>query len=560
MKIKRGLAVGMALLLLLVIGFQSASAQTYRFQVERSTADVYVNSDGSVRVDYTYVFVNDPSADPIDFVDVGLPTNSYSLSNVSADVNGVRISKIEESPYVKPGVALGLGANAIRPGEKGTVRVSITGIGRMLYKTNKVENVQEPYASFQFSPNSFGAEFTRGTTDMTVTLHLPPGMNPEEPRWFTPQSWPGNSEPTSAYDDQGGIFYRWQASNANSYTQYIFGSAFPARLVPESVLVTEPVVNISSQTFDSLCPFLFCAGFFGFMALTVWGSITADRKRRMQYLPPKISLEGNGIKRGLTAVEAAILMEQPLDKVLSMILFGLVKKGGAQVVTKDPLKIVKLDNPEYELYTYEKEFLAAMTADTKTKTRQGLQQMMVGLVREVSEKMRGFSRKETVAYYQEIMRRAWEQMTAANAPEVQMKAFDEAMEWSMLDRKYEERSRDVFGPRPVYVPMWWGRYDPGFGRSASTLSAPKQVGSAPGSSNLPSLPGADFAASVASGIQNFSSNVVGDIGNFTSGVTNTTNPVPKPTSSGRSGGGGGRSCACACACAGCACACAGGGR
>jgi hypothetical protein len=430
----------------------------------------------------------------------------------------------------------------------------------MLYKTNKVENVQEPYTSFQFSPNSFGSEYARGSTNITVTIHLPPGMNPEEPRWFTPQSWPGVAEPVSGYDDQGGIFYRWQASNANSYTQYIFGGAFPARLVPETALVSEPVVNISSQTFDALCPFIFCAGFFGFIGLTIYGSITADRKRRMQYLPPKISLEGNGIKRGLTAVEAAILMEQPLDKILSMILFSVVKKGGAQVVSKDPLKIEKLPSPSFELYEYENNFIVAMTEDNKAETRKGLQQMMVALVRSVSEKMRGFSRKETVAYYQEIMRRAWEQMTAAGTPEVQMKTFDEAVEWTMLDRKYEERSRTVFGPRPIFVPMWWGRYDPGFGRSASTFSAPAQVGSAPGSSNLPSLPGADFAASVASGIQNFSSNVVGDITNFTTGVTGATNPVPKPTSSGRSGGGGGRSCACACACAGCACACAGGGR
>jgi len=30
--------------------------------------------------------------------------------------------------------------------------------------------------------------------------------------------------------------------------------------------------------------------------------------------PPKISIEGHGIKRGLTAVEAAILMEEPLDR------------------------------------------------------------------------------------------------------------------------------------------------------------------------------------------------------------------------------------------------------
>jgi hypothetical protein len=59
--------------------------------------------------------------------------------------------------------------------------------------------------------------------------------------------------------------------------------------------------------------------------------------------------------------------------------------------------------------------------------------------------------------------------------------------------------------------------------------------------------------------------VVGNITNFTSKITEATNPVPKSTSTyagGSRGGGssGGHSCACACACAGCACACAGGGR
>ena len=59
----------------------------------------------------------------------------------------------------------------------------------------------------------------------------------------------------------------------------------------------------------------------------------------MQYLPPKISIEGHGIKRGLTAVEAAIVMEQPMDKVLTMILFGVIKKSAASVKSREPLDV-----------------------------------------------------------------------------------------------------------------------------------------------------------------------------------------------------------------------------
>jgi hypothetical protein len=186
--------------------------------------------------------------------------------------------------------------------------------------------------------------------------------------------------------------------------------------------------------------------------------------------------------------------------------------------------------------------------------------MTIKLVNAVSEKMKGFSRKETVAFYKNIMERAWQQIAAADTPEVQSKLFDEAMEWTMLDKDYDERTRRTF-TGPVFVPMWWGRYDPGYGRSTGT-SGPVSVGT-PTPTSMPSsrptgLPGADFAASVVGGVQNFSQKVIGNVGDFTSRVTNKTNPPPPPSrsSGGRSGGG----CACACACAGCACACAGGGR
>jgi hypothetical protein len=154
---------------------------------------------------------------------------------------------------------------------------------------------------------------------------------------------------------------------------------------------------------------------------------------------------------------------------------------------------------------------------------------------------------------------------------MKMQQFDDAMDWTMLDRRFNDRTRDVFGPRPVIVPTWWGRYDPsygrgGFGQAASSGPTVSTAGNRPPQGvSLPSLPGADFAASMVGGMQSFASNVVGDLTSFTGGVTQKTNPAPKTTSSGGrggggGGGGGGRSCACACACAGCACACAGGGR
>jgi hypothetical protein len=190
--------------------------------------------------------------------------------------------------------------------------------------------------------------------------------------------------------------------------------------------------------------------------------------------------------------------------------------------------------------------------------------MTVNLVKLVGDKMKGFSRKETADYYKGIMERAWQQIETAGTPEVKSQMYEESLEWTMLDKDYDQRTRRTF-TGPIFVPMWWGRYDPGYRPSGtSSVGGLKPTISVPGSSGggRVSIPGSAFAASVVTGVQGFSSRVLGDVRTFTSGVTNRTNPVPKSTSSSgwKGGSGGGRSCACACACAGCACACAGGGR
>ncbi len=86
----------------------------------------------------------------------------------------------------------------------------------------------------------------------------------------------------------------------------------------------------------------------------------------MAYLPPKMKIEGHGIKRGLTAVEAAILMEQPMDKIMTMILFGTLKKEAAVVTQQEPLKLEVVDPLPEKLHPYEVEFLEAFKlSDTK---------------------------------------------------------------------------------------------------------------------------------------------------------------------------------------------------
>jgi hypothetical protein len=536
----------------------SALAQSLSFQLTQETIHVFWNEDGTESIDYTFLFKNETWGSPIDYVDIGLPSQDYELSSVFANVDGQPLTDIGDSTYVDYGIYLGLGADAIQPGKTGLVHAFIGTIRHVLYPDDQ----DKVYTSAVFYPTRFDSTFVNGVTDLTVTFHLPPGLKPEEPRWHSSQySIP--SDPAAGFDDNGRITYTWHVPGAYADQVYSFGASFPSQAVPAGAIVRpnpfQPVVNF----FQGLLDFLPALGCFGFIGLIIWASTVGERRRKLQYLPPKISIEGHGIKRGLTSIEAAILMEQPMDKILTMILFSVIKKGAARVVSREPIKLEITDPLPEGLHEYETDFLKAFESNRKASQRKELQSTMVNLVKAISQKMKGFSRKETIAYYREIIERAWAQVEAADTPEVKSQKFDEVMEWTMLDRHYDDRTRRAFHDGPVFVPIWWGSYSPSFSSSGlSAASGGTGTASPSTPASLPHLPGSDFAASVVNGVQSFSSKVIGNVNDFTGGVTNQTNPVPKSSSSGGSSwrGGGGGGCACACACAGCACACAGGGR
>lgn len=547
------------ILLVLIFSFpSSAQAQNYYFQLEENIVHVYWNEDGTMSLVYNLKFYNDPSGHAIEYVDLGLPNYNFDEYTITADVDGKPVD-ISSSDYEGggSGVAIVLGSSAIQPGQRGTVRVFVPTVRDVLFE----DDDDNTYASAVFAPTWFGSKYVYGDTDIEVTYHLPPGVQPDEPRWHAaPSGFP--EEPLAGHDSDGRITYTWRNPNASGDTKYKFGASFPAVYVPTDSVAIATVYDRTGIDEDAVFGFLCFGSVFGFIALiTVLGAVSG-RKRKMKYLPPKIRIEGHGIKRGLTAIEAAVLMEHPPDKVITMILFSVIKKGAATVVSRDPLKLEIADPLPEKLRTYETKFLKAFGEKRAKDRRKVLQNLMISLIRSVSKKMKGFSHKETVAYYKKIMEKAWQQVEAADTPEIKSEKFDDHMGWTMLDRDFDQRTQDVFRTGPVYIPMWWGRYDPGW--SGSLKSASKSTpsvggGRSGGTPSMPTLPGGAFAASVVTGTQNFASDVVGNITDFTSGVTNKTNPVPK-SSSGSYRSSGGSSCACACACAGCACACAGGGR
>ena len=235
----------------------------------------------------------------------------------------------------------------IQPGAQGVVTAWVQGITNILYPYDGGD--LENYANFQFTPNFFDSNFERSTnTEYRMTIILPPGVGIDDGRYYSPVGWSGEELSEASTTNDGRVYYSWYTNNADVHSEYEFGAAFPATAVPEAAISSQEIYEDYSDNGSSgavsgigqIFSFLGCLG----MGLAVIGiSIASNKKakqkqttRKLQYLPPKLSVDGKGIRRGLTAVEAGILLEEPLDKILSMILFGLLKKEAVQVTKEDP--------------------------------------------------------------------------------------------------------------------------------------------------------------------------------------------------------------------------------
>jgi hypothetical protein len=561
----------LALCAAFVCAVPGAWAQDYRFSLDRNISRVYVNRDGSADVEYWLTYTCAPNAHPIDIIDVGMPNGTYDLGSAEAwfseGAGGgeeVPLDDIRTSEWLDAGVEVHLESYTLQPGEQGTLHLRIN-VEQMVYP----DSADDAYASVEFSPTYHDRANLVGSTYLEVQLAFPPGVTNEETRYHEREF-----DEVDVVDDR--IVFIYVYPNAQGSDHPLHGISFPASYV--DVVHKAPIVigpsggGGSWLNSDALFTTACVGGILFIIFIVPVLSILKSNKRKLKYLPPELSVEGVGIKRGLTAVEAAILLEKPLNKVLTMILFGLLKKRAVIVASEDPLRLEIADPlPKHEWRAYEEAFLAAIGAKGKLK-ESDLRTMMIELIKSVNKRMKGFSRKETTAYYASIVDRAWGQVTDESTPEIKSQRFDRNLEWMMMDDEFEERTERTFRTGPVYMPPWWAYYRPWVPmvRSSRAGGGTATTGRSSGGSGggrqitLPTLPGAAFASTIVSGMERTAGGIVTRLQDFTGGITQRTNPPPVSTSSGSSRSSshrsGGCACACACACAGCACACAGGGR
>ncbi len=509
----------------------NTQAQDYSFSVEEESITITINNDGSIDIEYWLTFIN---YEKMDGVDIGLPNDHYDINTAKAavyidgDQNLVRL--IRKSPYVEIGVAVEFTQSVrnqieyIPGGKEFSLHFTINN-PHMVYEDDR----NPSNAGIKFRPTWFDPSFQRGATKIiTVNVRLPVRLNSTESVKYLQ----GHPYDSLGYNDSLGRYvaiwtYHSVSPSETERGEADVGVSFTKSAVDKYFVVTiwDQIGDLLVNLLGLLCicsPFIFVGGIFAVI-------FYFDRKRRMDYFEPEMSVVGAGPRRDLTAPEAAVVLEIPLDKVATMILFGLVKKGKVEILQEKPLQLRVL--PFETLRVYERNFIDSITY-YGTIDRTKMEKALVSLIKDVKKMLKGFDYNATKQYYKSIVERAWYQVTSAQTPEVFQRTINNNSEWLLMDKKYDHRLRDycvVFQTDSHYT-------DRGLTHGPTT-------------SPIPSM-----AHSYISRVESLSKGLVDNISSLTERITRVTNPLPVS-----SGGGGGFSGGGGCACA-CACACAGGGR
>ena len=586
-----GLRPARILLFLALLAFgQTLHAQDYLFSVPKVKMDVHVQKDGGVIIYYRMDFRNSSNGHAIDIVDVGLPHEDYDTSRMKGWANDQEVGPIQKSQYVNPGVEVHLGSQTIPAGGTGRFEFQ-TDLPNLVFQ----DTTRKDYASMQITPTWFGAQYVEGTTDLTIRVILPPGLKLDEVLY---QDVPFTGKELG---EDGSAIVSWDV-NRSFTSEYRVGVSFPKRVMNRVVTMTTTqllmrwwrgVVPWKARlwiagaaaialfiiymrfTGSTGCvffvPILIVFGFFfvKFEAteVLIWPVLvilaviteTARKKRKGKYLPAIASVEGGGVKRGLTAPEAGVLLEFPINKVITLVLFGMLKKGMIRQIAKDPVTVEVVEGFGADIvpHDYEKEFLKQLGSGKSAKpiNKLNLSKAMQFLVDSVAKRMVGYDLAETREYYTHIIARAWNEAKEVGDVEAWQKKMDEKVDWMMLDPDFSGRFQPY---QDRYIPRSYRTT--GIGTSSSSPAPSTKTSSQQGTTRF-----SDVAASVSGWFQNTSESAIGSVEGQSGGILNFASvdkainkAMASSGSGGRGGGGGG--CACACAGCACACACAGGGR
>lgn len=508
---------------LLLCAALASPGQNYSFSLPEFSCSVEVNRDRSLDISYDILFECSMGYSPVDIIDIGFPSEDFLLPDIQASMDGHSLKGIYHSTYIDNGVEVHLREHSIRGGDTGRFR--LTGINRdMVF----LDTGEDDYASVRFSPTWFEGGLLSGESDFTLTVVFPPGADPRNVRYH-------DIPFTSSHTNPDGRFvYQWREKRRVD-SPYMVGISFPAVLVegPLSERPNEPF--ISTDALISVLAFGIMFLVFGLITFVIVKSVISSRRRMEEYLPPKLGLEGSGVRRGLTAPMAALLLEEKLDRVLMLIVFGLLKKGELQLEENR----LRRTGAAKGLRSYEKKLMELIPPEGRKKPIPGedMKRVFLGMIEELGEKMENYSLEETREYYRSIIESAWRMASSDNSAEKAGEILGDRFQWMLTDENFSERVGRLPEGGSALLPVYMRGFLVGGGKPTSA-----------GGIGL-----GEACSQLAGVLESAAGRTVSRISSLSRIVTAKTNPVPV---SSRSSSGG----SCACACAGCACACAGGGR
>jgi hypothetical protein len=542
------LLTALALVVVLLTFVKPTMAWSGTYHLDREWVKIWINQDGTIDLFYNMTITLD-SGDNINYVYVGQPNADFTIgSAIDQYGNSLTASDFSAGSEYRARANLHLPLTAGQ-----TIWFTLmTNVGNMIYNdTTNVGNL-----GMQFIPCWWPVT----VQDLRVSIVLPSGVTASMVKTYV-HEWTSTST-----ESDGRLAVYWEKQNLSPNEQYAVGVSFPKEYLPDYQPPSSGTSNPSSGTIPSYW-FQFILLFLmigGAVVLIVIG-VALSRKH---YFAPLLRMETLGVKHGLTAVEASYLLDMKPTKIAAEILYSVLQKRAVWVEAAKPsikLRIMqKFENPQDRkelLRYYETDFLDAVKPDGALEEGK-LADAIMNIRYTVEDKMRGYCRRDTIAYYRSVVAKAWQQVEQAGTPELASNAYDEQLLWLLLDPDVRTRTQNVFSdrvfqPNPVWFWYWYGyqHYYP-HATYKPNIDVPAQA------AKPPAIPGADFANNIATSLEQTANNIVLNIERFANAVV----PAPQqsrtshePVHHDASCVCACHACACACACVSCACACAGGG-
>jgi hypothetical protein len=523
----------------LSVGLISAQDRLYTF--DHQWAQIFINDDGTIDLTYNVTLTLTLGA-AINYVQLGQPKGDYEIGQ-AVDQFGRQLQATKDNE-----------------GSNYRVRVTLSeplSAGNTIWFT-VTTNVAGMLSNDTQNPGNYGMQFAPQLmpvpiNDVLVQIVLPLNVTINEVKTLPDKFW------NSTLIVEGRVAVFWQIPVLQPNEQYLLGVSFPANALP-NYNPTQSSGGIGLETAALIV--------LPIIALIVI-IVVIQVARKSTYFSPKVSMETLGIRRGLTAVEASYLLGIKPTQIVTEILYSLLQKRAVWVESTNPalkLRIMplfknKTGTAENPLRYYEIDFLHALKEAEGTLDEEKLAHTVMFLRDTVEQKLRGYSRRDTVDYYRKIVTKAWSQVEQAGTVELASKAYDEQLLWLMLDPNYRSRTETTFRnrafePSPFWYWYWYGyhHYNP-HPTYKPNVDAPAQA------AKPPTIPGAEFANNIATAVEKTSSNIVVSIEKFANAIIPVQTQKASHTPARHDAGCvcACAACACACACVSCACACAGGG-